>query len=75
MPADKFANVTVLSDYENVSASDRLGIKGLRFQLFWRRCWERSVSKAMVFEADIPALSLIEHGVRINYDAASEQLS
>jgi hypothetical protein len=29
----------------------------------------------MVFEAEVPALGLVEHSIRIDYDAAPQQLS
>lgn len=72
--AEKLADVTVLSDYENISVLDWLRISG--FHLFWRTMLgSSSAPKAMIFESEIPALGLVEDGMGIDYEATPEQLA
>jgi hypothetical protein len=73
--AEKLADVTVLPDYQNISALYRFRISGLRSHLFLADdFWECSAPKPMVFEPELSALSLIEDGIRINYEASPKQL-
>ena len=76
MLAEKLANITVLPDQENTSTLDRLaGIKRVRVHLSSSDFGKCSVPKAIVFEPEISALSLVKDRIGINYHPAPEQLS
>ena len=70
MLAEKFSNITVLADEQNISSLDRLaGIKRvgvhLRSSGHFGKC---SVPKARVFESEISALRLVKDRIGINDD-------